>query len=244
MLNKKRHMKVKFWSVRVLILLFFVVSAITLSQGIVHVQDIVKERFFSEKKPKEIYKETINNENNEDYGRPLEETKVGDNGNRTTTGKKFKGFERESSWGDVFSMLSSSWISIAFYVIIVMSIIYSIYKYIRKRLTKTEIVQEKESVTKQTVVRSIKDEKIIDQSEKSLPTDTIRKTLVEWERTLPFHEQRRSYETMQQWLKRICRTRDIIPIYESVRYGEKTYTELEVEKTIKWIGGDGKERHE
>ncbi|WP_377865243.1 signal peptidase II [Bacillus sp. R86525] len=244
MLNKKRHMKVKFWSVRALIILFFAISAISLSKGVVHVQDIVKERFFSEKKPKEIYKETINNENNEDYGRPLEETKVGDNGNGTTTGKKFKGFERESSWGDVFSMLSSSWISIAFYVIIVMSIIYSIYKYIRKRLTKTEIIQEKESVTKQTVVRTIKDEKVIDQSEKSLSADTIRKTLVEWERTLPFHEQRRSYETMQQWLKRICRTRDIIPIYESVRYGEKTYTELDVKKTMRWIERDGKGRYE
>lgn len=146
--------------------------------------------------------------------------------------------------GGVFSMLSNSWISIAFYVIIVMSIIYSIYKYIRKRLTKTEIVQEKESVTKQTVVRTIKDEKTIDQSEKSLPTDTIRKTLVEWERTLPFHEQRRSYETIQQWLKRICRTRDIIPIYESVRYGEKTYTELDVKKTMGWIERDGKGRYE
>ncbi|MFK4314131.1 MULTISPECIES: signal peptidase II [unclassified Bacillus (in: firmicutes)] len=244
MLNKKRHMKVKFWSVRALIILFFAVSAITLSQVVVHVQDIVKERFFSEKKSEKIYKETINNENNEDYGTPLEKTKVGDNGNRTTTGKKFKGFERESSWGGVFSMLSNSWISIAFYVIIVMSIIYSIYKYIRKRLTKTEIVQEKESVTKQTVVRTIKDEKTIDQSEKSLPTDTIRKTLVEWERTLPFHEQRRSYETIQQWLKRICRTRDIIPIYESVRYGEKTYTELDVKKTMGWIERDGKGRYE
>lgn len=244
MLNKKRHMKVKFWSVRALIILFFAVSAITLSQGVVHVQDIVKERFFSEKKSEKIYKETINNENNEDYGTPLEKTKVGDNGNRTTTGKKFKGFERESSWGGVFSVLSNSWISIAFYVIIVMSIIYSIYKYIRKRLTKTEIVQEKESVTKQTMVRTIKDEKIIDQSEKSLPTDTIRKTLVEWERTLPFHEQRRSYETIQQWLKRICRTRDIIPIYESVRYGEKTYTELDVKKTMGWIERDGKGRYE
>ncbi|QWI68357.1 signal peptidase II [Bacillus mycoides] len=244
MLNKKRHMKVKFWSVRALIILFFAVSAITLSQGVVHVKDIVKERFFSEKKSEKIYKETINNENNEDYGTPLEKTKVGDNGNRTTTGKKFKGFERESSWGGVFSVLSNSWISIAFYMIIVMSIIYSIYKYIRKRLTKTEIVQEKESVTKQTVVRTIKDEKIIDQSEKSLPTDTIRKTLVEWERTLPFHEQRRSYETIQQWLKRICRTRDIIPIYESVRYGEKTYTELDVKKTMGWIERDGKGRYE
>ena len=85
---------------------------------------------------------------------------------------------------------------------------------------------------------------MIHQSEQSLPTDTIRKTLVEWERTLPFHEQRRSYETIQQWLKRICRTRDIIPIYESVRYGEKTYTELDVEKTMRWIERDGKGRYE
>ncbi|GAB6465643.1 hypothetical protein bcgnr5384_14960 [Bacillus cereus] len=45
---------------------------------------------------------------------------------------------------------------------------------------------------------------------------------------------------MQQWLSRICRTRDIIPIYESVRYGEKTYTELDVEKTVRWIERDGK----
>lgn len=38
-------MKVKLWSVRTLIILFFAISAITLSQGIVYVQDIVKERF-------------------------------------------------------------------------------------------------------------------------------------------------------------------------------------------------------
>ena len=50
MVNKKRHMKVKLWSVRTLIILFFAISAITLSQGIVYVQDIVKERFFSKTK--------------------------------------------------------------------------------------------------------------------------------------------------------------------------------------------------
>nr|WP_250702585.1 hypothetical protein [Bacillus cereus] len=109
-----------------------------------------------------------------------------------------------------------------------------------KKLTKTEIVQEKESITKQTAVRSIKNEKVIHQLEQPLPTDKIRKTLVEWERTLPFHEQRRSYETMQQWLKRICRTRDIISLYESVRYGEKTYTDLDVKEIMKWVEGDGK----
>ena len=45
---------------------------------------------------------------------------------------------------------------------------------------------------------------------------------------------------MQQWLKRICRTRDIISLYESVRYGEKTYTDLDVEEIMKWVEGDGK----
>ncbi|QWH18193.1 signal peptidase II [Bacillus mycoides] len=240
MINKKRHMKVKFWSVRALIILFFAVSAITLSQSVVHVQEIVKERFFSEKKSKEIYKETINSGNIEDYGTPLEDKKVGDNGERTTTGKKFKGFERESSWRDIFSVLSNSWITIAFYVIIAVAIIYFLYKSVRKRLSKTEIEQEKQSGTKEKSVRTVENEKVIHQLEQPMPTDTIRKTLVEWERTLPFHEQRRSYETIQQWLKRICRTRDIIPIYESVRYGEKTYTELDVEKAMRWIEGDGK----
>ncbi|WP_242238211.1 signal peptidase II [Bacillus cereus group sp. BfR-BA-01316] len=244
MINKKRHMKVKFWSVKALIILFFAVSAITLSQGVVHVQDIVKEHFFSEKKSKEIYKETINSGNIEDYGRPLEDTKVGDNGERTTTGKKFKGFERESSWGDVFSVLSNSWITVAFSVIIAVASIYFLYKSARKKLTKSEIEQEKQSETKENTVRTVKNEKFIHHSEQPLPTDTIRKRLIEWERTLPFHEQRMSYETMQQWLSRICRTRDIVPIYESVRYGEKTYTELDVEKTMRWIERDGKGRHE
>ncbi|OQR57100.1 hypothetical protein CDB3_09310 [Bacillus sp. CDB3] len=91
MLNKKRHMKVKFWSVRALIILFFAISAISLSQGVVHVQDIVKERFFSEKKSEKIYKETINYENNEDdgTGRSVKNTKE-ENRDRTPTGKKLK----------------------------------------------------------------------------------------------------------------------------------------------------------
>ncbi|MCU4989642.1 signal peptidase II [Bacillus cereus] len=240
MVNKARHMKVKLWSVRVLMLLFFTVSAITLSQGVVHVQGIVKERFFSEKKSEKNYKETINYGDTEGYGTPLEEKKVGDNGERTTTGEKFKGFEKESSWEHVFSVLSNSWISIVFYVVIVGVIIYFLYKSVRKKLMKPEIEQEKKSVTKENTVRTENNKKVIHQLEQPLPTDTIRKTLVEWESTLPFHEQRRSYETMQQWLKRISRTRNITSLYESVRYGEKTYTELDVEKIMKWVEGDGK----
>ncbi|HDR4898190.1 signal peptidase II [Bacillus cereus] len=240
MVNKARHMKVKLWSVRALIIFFFAISAITLSQGVVHVQSIVKERFFTEKKSEKVYKETINYGDTEDYGTPIEEKKVGDNGERTTTGKKFKGFEKEGLWGDVFSVLSNSWISIVFYVMIAGGIIYFLYKSVRKKLTKPEIEQEKKSVTKENTVRTENNKKVIHQLKQPLPTDTIRKTLVEWERTLPFHEQRRSYETMQQWLKRISRTRNITSLYESVRYGEKTYTELDVEKIMKWVEGDGK----
>lgn len=47
MANKERHVKVKLWSARVFILLFFTVSAITLSHGVVHVQGIVKGLFSS-----------------------------------------------------------------------------------------------------------------------------------------------------------------------------------------------------
>lgn len=119
-------------------------------------------------------------------------------------------------------------------------IIYFLYKSVRKKLTKPEIEQEKKSVTKENTVRTENNKKVIHQLKQPLPTNTIRKTLVEWERTLPFHEQRRSYETMQQWLKRISRTRNITSLYESVRYGEKTYTELDVEKIMKWVEGDGK----
>ncbi|EDX59273.1 hypothetical protein BK720_13055 [Bacillus thuringiensis serovar brasilensis] len=240
MVNKAPHMKVKLWSVRALIIFFFAISAITLSRGVVHVQSIVKERFFTEKKSEKVYKETINYGDTEDYGTPIEEKKVGDNGERTTTGKKFKGFEKESSWGHVFSVLSNSWISIVFYVMIAGGIIYFLYKSVRKKLTKSEIEQDKQPITNEETDRSEKNKKVKHQLKQPLPTDTIRKTLVEWERTLPFHEQRRSYETMQQWLKRISRTRNITSLYESVRYGEKTYTELDVEKIMKWIEGDGK----
>jgi hypothetical protein len=245
MANKERHMKVKLWSVRVLILLFFTVSAITLSKGVVHVQDIVKGLFSSKTETisERNYDFTSINERFDESERIIDE-ETGGADTRTIVNRKIPVFERKNSWSDVFSVLSNSWITIAFYVIIAVASIYFLYKSIRKRLTKTEIEQEKQSVTKENTVRTVKDEKVIHQLEQPLPTDTIRKTLVEWERTLPFHEQRRSYETMQQWLKRICRTRDIIPIYESVRYGEKTYTELDVKNTMRWIERDGKGRHE
>lgn len=241
MANKKRHMKVKLWSVRALIMFLFMVGAITLSQGVVYVQDIVKERFFykTETMLERNYDFTSINEQFDEPERIIdEETGVVDT--RTKINRKIPLFKRENSWSDVLSVLSNSWISVVFYVVTAVIIIYFLYKSVRKKLTKFEIEQEKQPVTKENTIRTEKNKKVIHQLEQPLPTDTIRKTLVEWERTLPFHEQRRSYETMQQWLIRICRTRDIIPLYESVRYGEKTYTDLDVIKIMKWVEGDGK----
>ncbi|BCD23919.1 hypothetical protein BC30090_2816 [Bacillus cereus] len=241
MANKKRHMKVKLWGVRTLIILFFAISAITLSQGVVYVQDIVKGLFSS--------KTEIISERNYDFtsvdaqfDEPEriidEETGVVDT--RTKIDREIPLFVRKNSWTDVFSVLSNSWISVIFYVIIAVVILYAVYKLMRKKVTKSEIEQDKQSITKENTDRTEKNKKVMHQFEQPLPKDTIRKTLVEWERTLPFHEQRRSYETMQQWLKRISRTRNITSLYESVRYGEKTYTELDVEKIMKWVEGDGK----
>lgn len=234
MANKKRHMKVKLWGVRTLIILFFAISAITLSQGVVYVQDIVKGLFSS--------KTEIISERNYDFtsvdaqfDEPEriidEETGVVDT--RTKIDREIPLFVRKNSWTDVFSVLSNSWISVIFYVIIAVVILYAVYKLMRKKVTKSEIEQDKQSITKENTDRTEKNKKVMHQFEQPLPKDTIRKTLVEWERTLPFHEQRRSYETMQQWLKRISRTRNITSLYESVRYGEKTYTELDVEKIMK-----------
>ncbi|GAB6497713.1 group-specific protein [Bacillus sp. UMTAT18] len=241
MANKKRHMKVKLWGVRTLIILFFAISAITLSQGVVYVQDIVKGLFFSKT---EIISErnydftSVDAQFDESERIIDEETGVVDT--RTKIDREIPLFVRKNSWTDVFSVLSNSWISVIFYVIIAVVILYAVYKLMKKKVTKSEIEQDKQSITKENTDRTEKNKKVMHQFEQPLPKDTIRKTLVEWERTLPFHEQRRSYETMQQWLKRISRTRNITSLYESVRYGEKTYTELDVEKIMKWVEGDGK----
>ena len=85
----------------------------------------------------------------------------------------------------------------------------------RKKVTKSEIEQDKQSITKENTDRTEKNKKVMHQFEQPLPKDTIRKTLVEWERTLPFHEQRRSYETMQQWLKELVE-REILLRYMSL----------------------------
>ena len=61
----------------------------------------------------------------------------------------------------------------SFYVVITVVIIYFLYKSVRKKLTKSEMEQEKQSVTKYGKDR--KERKVRHQLEQPLPTDTIRK---------------------------------------------------------------------
>ena len=54
-----------------------------------------------------------------------------------------------------------------------------------------------------------------------MPHNPIRAELVKWERNLPVSKQRRSYETIQQWLTRIGCSHEIVEVYEKIRYGDQ-----------------------
>ncbi|WP_020062951.1 hypothetical protein [Bacillus sp. 123MFChir2] len=63
----------------------------------------------------------------------------------------------------------------------------------------------------------------------------IRLELMKWEKNLPKHNRRKSYETVQRWLLRLNKPTNIIPIYERVRYGEKEYSASELELVRRWV---------
>ncbi|PEA52750.1 hypothetical protein CON64_21470 [Bacillus pseudomycoides] len=63
----------------------------------------------------------------------------------------------------------------------------------------------------------------------------IRQELIQWEKQLPKHNRRKPYETVQQWLLRLNKPTNIIPIYEKVRYGEKEYSDSELELIRRWV---------
>ncbi|WP_242222410.1 hypothetical protein [Bacillus cereus group sp. BfR-BA-01380] len=67
-----------------------------------------------------------------------------------------------------------------------------------------------------------------------LPKNKIRAAVAQWERTLPQYEQRRPFETIQKWLFRIQKSKDIVSIYEGVRYGHRDASSEAVEKVKKW----------
>ncbi|MDC2866144.1 hypothetical protein PLX19_16205 [Bacillus sp. BP-3] len=62
----------------------------------------------------------------------------------------------------------------------------------------------------------------------------IRQELIQWEKKLPKHNRRKPYETVQQWLLRLNKPANIIPIYEKVRYGEREYSASDLELVKLW----------
>lgn len=78
------------------------------------------------------------------------------------------------------------------------------------------------------------EEATIQQVFSPLPTNNIRAAVAQWERTLPQNEHRRPFETIQQWLFRIRKSKDIVSIYEDVRYGHRDASHKDVEKVKKW----------
>ncbi|MFB7142249.1 hypothetical protein ACFCYN_21720 [Gottfriedia sp. NPDC056225] len=68
-----------------------------------------------------------------------------------------------------------------------------------------------------------------------IPTEEIRVLLIQWEKQLPKIQQRRTYETIQQWFERIDKKQDFVPLYEKVRYGNKTLSMVEIEHIRKLL---------
>ncbi|MFI8707039.1 hypothetical protein ACIGHG_08135 [Bacillus sp. NPDC077411] len=62
----------------------------------------------------------------------------------------------------------------------------------------------------------------------------IRLELIKWEKKLPKHNKRKPCETLQQWLLRLNKPTNIIPIYEKVRYGKKKYSTSDLESVKLW----------
>ncbi|ABS20680.1 MULTISPECIES: hypothetical protein [Bacillus cereus group] len=234
MFNSKGHIQIGLWCARFLIIIFFSIGAITMSTSVVHIQKVIKEQYFK-KSPKKEYKETIREFKETDLPEtPMDEVEYIDTEQKTHTNRKIKIAEEKNFLNSIILLLSNSWITVVFYLICILIIVCFIYKYVRKQIRK----KRKHPKTYHTSNQKINTEKkggIINKPLNQLPTDPVRIKLIEWEQTLQLHEKRRSHESIQQWLYRICRTRDIIPIYESIRYGNKPSSEIDVEKTVLWI---------
>ncbi|MEH6889821.1 hypothetical protein V7024_08875 [Bacillus sp. JJ864] len=112
-------------------------------------------------------------------------------------------------------------------VMTIVLVIIVLYRLKRKRGEREEEIVKMSSEPKG-------EEAAIQQIFSSLPENKIRAAVAQWERTLPQYEQRRHFETIQQWLFRIRKSKDIVLIYEDVRYGQRDGSSEDIEKVKKW----------
>lgn len=234
MFNRKRHIQIHLWSIRILIILFFLIGAITLSNGVVYLQKVIKDHYFNEDSQKYSKKDAGDFNTTDDTIILTGEEERGYYGT-TTSNKKVIIKEKNNFLSPILTLLKNQWITISFYLICIGIIVVIFYRFVRKQIYRKVIPEKKQQNIRSVTKVKDKSEKFSNESIYQFPTDSVRIKLIEWEQTLPLHEKRRSHESIQQWFYRICRTRDIIPIYESIRYGNKSSTELDLEKTLEWI---------
>lgn len=233
--NKKPFLKMKVWYVQIAMILFFAIGAVALSNGVVQVQTIVKEHFLKKQKQYPPNYNPVEEIETDELETPLdkEEPVYG------TTKKmkyKIKLVEKKDTFGFILSALTNPWVQVTCYVVMGGVIIFVLYTIIRKKNRKKVGKKQADIDPKNHIDHiQVKPKKSQQPSSLSLPTDPVRRKLIEWEQSLPVHEKRRPYESIQMWIDRICRSRGIIPIYESVRYGNQNATELDIEKTVQWM---------
>ncbi|WP_034760994.1 hypothetical protein [Rossellomorea vietnamensis] len=104
----------------------------------------------------------------------------------------------------------------------------------KKRARKREIVDD-EIITKAAVNKQLEN----NQNSEIIHTSNynnlhkIRRTLIEWEKSLSNSSKKQPQETISEWFQRIKGPEDIIPIYEKVRYGKEECTKEEYNTVIK-----------
>ncbi|ENQ3105111.1 hypothetical protein ACEOWJ_001053 [Bacillus cereus] len=120
-------------------------------------------------------------------------------------------------------------ISYSCIIIIILLIVWRIYK---SRRNKKQLLQDK--MDEKKLPSQIDQSPIEKKKINALPHNPIRAELVKWERKLPLSKQRRSYETIQQWLTRIGCSHEIVGVYEKIRYGDIAFTPDEEHFIQEW----------
>lgn len=120
------------------------------------------------------------------------------------------------------------------FLLVLVGIIYFLRKsYKKKTKSKNDRSYKIEETKKQPTVLEKNDEIEVVPSTKEIRATTIeihesRRLLQKWEAGLVEKKMKRETETINEWFERINGPIDIIPIYERVRYGEKSCTEEEL----------------
>jgi cbb3-type cytochrome oxidase subunit 3 len=121
------------------------------------------------------------------------------------------------------------------FLILILVITYFLRKHYKKKRKRSIINRsEIEEVQKQPTALENKDEieifpsKVKKRVVTSIQIHETRRLLQKWEAGLISKRMKREAETINEWFKRINGPIEIIPIYEKVRYGEKSCTEDEL----------------